>query len=87
MKNKTIQNANVSLNIFPLILGSLTTIVLFLLRYFQILHLDLEIVLAPFVVTTLLTYGDRLPMILFLFPINFISMAIGKWNAKSKDMH
>ena len=50
MKNQTQQNIHVASEIFVLILGGLTTSSLMFLGSFGILNLNVEVVLAPFVI-------------------------------------
>ncbi len=85
MKNKTQQNNNVLSGIFLLMLVGGVTSILMLLKYFNILHLDLEIVLAPFLVISLLTYGDRLLIFLLLSSISFVSKLINKLRSSSQS--
>jgi len=85
MKTQTQQKTNTVSVIFVSILGGLITSSLLLLKYFNILHLDLEVVLAPFIVITLLTYGDKLLIFLFLSPISFASKQIGKVRRSSQS--
>lgn len=85
MKNKTHQNTNTVSGIFVLILGGLITSILLLLKYFNVFNLDLEIVLAPFVVISLLIYWDKLLIFIFLSPISFASKLISKVRGSSKS--
>jgi hypothetical protein len=85
MKNKIIQNANALPRTSVLILGALITLFLFLLGYFKALYLDLEIVLTPFIVVTLLTYGDKFLFVFFMLPISFLSKGIRKLNPQDKN--
>jgi hypothetical protein len=78
MKTQTHQKTNTVSGIFVLILGGLITTSLMLLKYFNVFNLDLEVVLAPFVVITLLTYGDKLVILLFLSPISLTLKLINK---------
>ena len=73
MKNKIQESANTISRIFVFILGVLITLVLILLKYFDILHLDFEVAFAPFAVITLLTYGESFLLILVLSPISLIN--------------
>ena len=83
MKTQTQHNTNkISL---ILIIGGLITSSLFLLNYFNIIYLDLEVVLAPFLVITLLTFGDKLLILLFLSPINFAAKLISKERISSQS--
>lgn len=78
MKNQIHQSVNTISGLFVVLLGGLITSSLLLLNYFNIFHLDVEIVFAPFIVITLLTYGDKLLVFLFLSPISFASKLIIK---------
>jgi hypothetical protein len=78
MKNKTQQKTNTISVIFVLILGGLVTLALLLLRHLNILHLDYEIALAPFIVISLLTFGDKLIIFIFLSPISYASKLLSK---------
>ena len=78
MKNQTQHGTNGVSGVFALIVGGLITLILMLLTYFNIFHLDAEVVFAPFIVITLLTYGDKLLIYLLLNPINFVSKLINK---------
>ncbi len=78
MKNKPQTNVNTISGIFVLLLGGLITLSLLLLKYAHVFNLDLEVVLAPFVVITLLTYGDKLLIFLFLNPASFVLKLISK---------
>ncbi len=79
MKNQTQQSTNKVSEIFVLILGALITLVLILSKYFNILNLDLEVVFAPLLVFTLLTYGEPL-LILLISPMGFAFKLINKKN-------
>lgn len=78
MKNQIQQSTNAVSGIFVSILGGLITSGLLLLKYFYFFDLELELVLAPFVVITLLTNGDKLLLILFLSPISLVSKLLIK---------
>lgn len=85
MKNQTQQNTNTVSGIFVLILGGLITSILMLLKHFNILNLDFEVVFAPFVVITLLTYGDKLLIYLLVNPISFASKFFNKERVSSQS--
>ena len=85
MKNQIQQKANTVSGKFVLILGGLASSILILFKYFNIFNLDLEVVLAPFVVVTLLTYGDKLIILLFLSPISFALKLISKVKGSSQS--
>lgn len=85
MKNKTQQNTNTVSGIFVLIIGVLISSTLLILKHVNVFSLDLEIALAPFVVITLLTYGDKLLVFLFLSPISFTSKQISKLRGTLKS--
>ncbi len=78
MKFKKLENEKTIGGIFVLILGIALTLGLFLCKYFDILYLDLETVLAPFVVILLLTYGDKLLILSVTMPISFATKLINK---------
>lgn len=79
MENKKAQNTQAVPRISEVLLGCLLTTVLCLLKYLKVLNIDLEIVFAPFVVITLLVYGDKLLMGLFIVPIRLFSRADKKF--------
>jgi hypothetical protein len=85
MKSQQHQNTSALSGIFILVSGCLITSSLLLLNYHSILQLDLEVILAPFVVVTLLTYGDKFLMLLFLSPINFALKLICKVKDSSQS--
>ncbi len=78
MKIKTQQNTNTVSGIFVLLPGGLISSGLFLLKHFNILYLDFEVILAPFIVITLLAYGDKLIIYLLISPISFTAKLINK---------
>jgi predicted membrane-bound mannosyltransferase len=71
--------------IFALILGGLISSSLMLLKYSKVFNLDLEVVLTPFIVITILTYGDKILIFLFLSPMSFASKLINKERSSSKS--
>jgi hypothetical protein len=81
MENQLTQNVKTVSRVYVLILGALFTVGLFLLGYFSILHLNFEVVLAPFIVITLLAYGEELVFLLFLIPIGIAANLIMKLNS------
>ncbi len=87
MKNQAQQKSNTMSGIFVLILGGLITSSLMLLEHFNFLNIDLEVVLAPFLVTTLLACGDKLLIFLFLSPISFALKLISKVRCSSQSQH
>ena len=89
MKQESQKNTKTLPGIPALILGGLISLGLYLLRYFNILYLDLEIVLAPFIVIALLAYSDKFLLIIFSGPIRFVSK-IGsrlKFSSPSSKQH
>ena len=85
MKNQTQQKTNTVLGISLLLLVGVITLNLFLLKYFNVFRLDLEFVLAPFVVIILLTQGDKLLIFLFLSLISFASKLISKMSGNTQS--
>ena len=83
MKNQTQQKTNTVSGIFVLVLGGVITSFLLFLKYFNVFRLDF--VLAPFVVVTLLTQGDKLLIFLFLSPISFASKLISKMSGNNQS--
>lgn len=73
------QNTKTKGEILVLVFAGLITWGLFLLRYFEIVQIDLDLVVAPFVVVTLLTYAERLLLALFRVPIRFFSKVTRGW--------
>jgi hypothetical protein len=78
MKNHSQQNSKKISGTFTLILGSMISSILLLLNYVNAFNLELEVVLAPFIVISLLAYGDKLLIFLFLNPICFASKLFNK---------
>lgn len=78
MKNKTQQNSNTVPEIFVLILLGLIALSLLVLKHFNILHLNLDVVFAPFVVITLLAYGNKILIYFLLSPLSFTIKLINK---------
>jgi hypothetical protein len=72
MKNKIQQNTN-ALSGIIVGLGILLSSVLYLFKHFNILDIDFEIILAPFIVITSLAFGDKIIIFFFLNPIGAIS--------------
>ena len=84
MQNKTQHNSNTVSGIFLLILGVLITVSLLVLKQFNILHLNLDVVFAPFVVITLLAYGNKILIYFLLTPLSFIIKLINKVRGSSQ---
>ena len=82
MKNKTQQNSNTVPEIFILI--ALIALSLLVLKQFNILHLNLDVVFAPFVVITLLAYGNKILIYFLLTPLSFIIILINKVRGSSQ---
>ncbi len=78
MKNQTQKNTNTVSGIFVLLLGFLITSGLYFLKHFNILHLGYDLVLAPLVVITLLSFGDKLLIYFLVIPIGFVSKLIDR---------
>ena len=81
MTKQTQHKTDTVSGIFVLILGGLVTLSLMLIKYFNVLNIDLEVVLAPFIVSTLLTYGDK---IIFYFLAHLLNFATSS-QKKLKD--
>lgn len=79
------QNTKTKGEILVLVFAGLITWGLFLLRYFDIVQMDFDLVVAPFVVVALLVYAERLLLALFRIPIRFFSKATREW--KHPDRH
>lgn len=84
MKNQSQQNTNTVSGIFVFLLGGLISSSLLLLKYLNILHLNLEVVFAPFVVITLLIYGDKFLINLLLGSLKFFTKSVNKENDSSQ---
>ena len=72
MKHKTTLTTAEKLT--PLIIGCLLTSILFLVNHFKLLNLNLEVVLSPIVVISLLAYGESL--LIYLFYLVFAPVSI-----------
>lgn len=72
MMNYKPQNTSKISGIFILILTGLITASSLILKYFNVINVSLEIVIAPFLVIALLTYGDKILIYGLLNPINRI---------------
>jgi hypothetical protein len=64
----------------PLLFGGLLISLLFLMNYLKITHVGIELVLTPFIVTTLLAYGESLVIFLLLLPVGAFLKKISKSN-------
>lgn len=84
MKNQKPQNASTISGIFVLLLGGLISSILLLLMYLNILHFNFEVVVSPFVVITLLTYGDKILVNLLIIPFSFFTKSIYKRKESSQ---
>ncbi len=76
MKNQIQKNIDVLSGIIVLGFGILLSSVLYLLKHFNVLDVDFEIILAPFIVITSLAFGDKIIIFFFLNPIGAISKFI-----------
>lgn len=81
MRNQTTQNTKTVSRVYVLIFAGFITIGLFLLKQFDIFHLEFEVVFAPFIAITLLAYGEEL-IILLLLSIGFIINLFRRLNSK-----
>ena len=86
MKNQKQQNMYTISGIFVLIVGGLITLCLLFLKYHNVLNIDIEVVLAPFVIISLLTYGDKLLTFLFLSFICFASKLFKKVRGSQQQL-
>lgn len=76
MKIKTQQNSNTVPEIFILI--ALIALSLLVSKHFNILHLNLDVVFASFVVITLLAHGNKILIYVLLSPLSFTIKLINK---------
>ena len=78
MKDVKQQNTpNVS-GAFLLIVGALITLCLLLLKQYNVIYLNFELVFAPFILIALLTYGDKLLMHLVISPTVYVANYFSK---------
>lgn len=66
MKNQKHKNTSTISGIFVLILGGVVTSILIALRYFKVVHMNNELILAPLIVLFLLMYGEKLLTIIMI---------------------
>ena len=86
MKIKIQQNSNTVPEIFILIaLIALIALSLLVSKHFNINHLNLDVVFAPFVVITLLAYGNKILIYFLLSPLSFIIKLINKVRDSSQN--
>jgi hypothetical protein len=72
MENQKKYRLHTVSSIFLLMLVGFATLVVLLLSYFELVHLDLELLLSPFVAVALLAFGEQLMILLFVKPIRFV---------------
>ena len=85
MKIETQQNSNTVLEIFVLVLIVLIAVSLLVLKHFNILHLNLDVVFEPFVVITLLAHGNKILIYFLLTPLSFTIKLINKVRDSSQN--
>ncbi len=83
MINKNKNNKATGSGIFVSVLGGLITFSLLLMNHLGILDLQLEFVLAPFLVFTLLIYGDKLLIFILMKLIVFTSLFLNRKETSS----
>ena len=84
MKNQIQQNINVLSGIIVLGFGILLSSILYLLKHFNVLNTDIEIIFAPLIVITSLAFGDKIIIFFFLNPLGVFSKFIESSRSCSK---